>query len=73
MRQLGRSLDPNTDFICVAVSMRFWNTSALRSSLQEHNKEETPGSQRGHKEVTTGSASSSSSVTSTLLLKRIGF
>jgi len=33
MRQLGLWLVPSTDFICVAVSMRFWNTSALRSSL----------------------------------------
>lgn len=33
IRQLGFSLAPRTDFICVAVSMRFWKSSALRSSL----------------------------------------
>lgn len=38
MRQFGLSLAPKTDFICVAVSMRFWNTSALRSSLQKHQQ-----------------------------------
>lgn len=38
IRQFGFSLTPRTDFICVAVSMRFWNTSALRSSLWKHQK-----------------------------------
>lgn len=37
MRQFGLSPTPKTDFICVAVSMRFWNTSALRSSLHNNN------------------------------------
>lgn len=41
IRQLGFSLAPKTDFICVAASIRFWKSSALRSSLTrdiQHHK-----------------------------------